>query len=704
MKKEIIAYFKKNPHANVKSKQLASMLGLFDDYEIAEMKAQLHVLVKEEVLAKLGKRYSLQVQNDSARVTGRLEITRQGFGFVVPTNKKLPDVFIASRNLNTAMHGDIVEVSMFAKQKTGAKNLDGEIIHIVKRKWTSVSGILKRSKSAYYVIPDISEIQNDIYIDPNSVGTAKEGDKVLVSEIEWDSPNRAPEGKITKIFTDKHSPETEYISIMTEYNLPSSFPDPVLNEIRQLNVAISDGELKSRVDVRNEIVVTIDPFDARDFDDALSIKKLSNGNYEVGVHIADVGHYIPKGSKLDEEAIARGNSVYLCGKVIPMLPEILSNDVCSLNPNVDRLTFSVFTELTSRGKIVDYKIAKSVINSKRRFTYEEVQGILTTKMGDYAEQLLELHKLALIMRKKRTREGSVNFETQEIKFILDENNFPVEIQRNVSDDSHNLVEEFMLLANKVVATHMQKVMYKNEIMPFVYRIHDKPDEEKLKNFMLFLKSLGYKNLPSPQSIKPRMLNEVIESTKGKPEEVLVNEIAIRTMAKAIYSPDNLGHYGLGFQYYTHFTSPIRRYSDLLVHRIIFSVISGKKQPIYSWQALKDLCEHISFTERNAVEAERQSIKLKQIQFMRGHLGEEFKAVISGVANFGIFVEIIDYLSEGLIRLRDIAGDYFIYDEKKYALVGKRTGKTFRLGDPVSVKLVRIDETKLEMDFLLIDED
>jgi ribonuclease R len=704
MKKEIIAYFKKNPQANIKSKQLAAALGLFDDYEIAEMKAQLHTLIKEEVLSKLGKRYSLSVQNDSARVTGRLEITRQGFGFVIPTNKKLPDVFIASRNLNTAMHGDIVEVSMFAKQKKGAKNLDGEIIHIVKRKWTAVSGILKKSKSAYYVIPDIREIQNDIYIDPNSVGTAKEGDKVLVSEIEWDSPNRAPEGKITKIFTDKHSPETEYISIMTEYNLPSSFPDSVLNEIRQLNVAISDEELKSRVDVRNEIVVTIDPFDARDFDDALSIKKLSNGNYEVGVHIADVGHYIPKGSKLDEEATTRGNSVYLCGKVIPMLPEILSNDVCSLNPNVDRLTFSVFTELTPRGKVVDYKIAKSVINSKRRFTYEEVQGILTTKMGDYAEQLLELHKLALIMRKKRAREGSVNFETQEIKFILDENNFPIEIQRNVSDDSHNLVEEFMLLANKVVATHMQKVMFKNEVMPFVYRIHDKPDEEKLKNFLIFLKSLGYKNLPSPQAIKPKILNEVIESTKGKPEEVLVNEIAIRTMAKAIYSPDNLGHYGLGFQYYTHFTSPIRRYSDLLVHRIIFAVISGKKQPLYSWNELKDLCEHISFTERNAVEAERQSIKLKQIQFMRGHIGEEFKAVISGVANFGIFVEIIDYLSEGLIRLRDMQSDYFIYDEKKYALVGRRTGKTYRLGDQVKVKLVRIDDTKLEMDFLLIEED
>ncbi len=704
MKKEIIAYFRKNPHANIKSKQLAAILGLFDDFEIAEMKAQLHALVKEEVLAKLGKRYSLQTHNDTAKISGRLEITRQGFGFVVPTNKKLPDVFIASRNLNTAMHGDIVEVALFAKQKKGAKNLDGEVIHIVKRKWSSVSGILKRSKSAFYVIPDISEIQNDIYIDPNSVGSAKEGDKVLVSEIEWDSPNRAPEGKITKIFSDKHSPETEYISIMTEYNLPSSFPEPVLNEVRQLNLTITEEELKNRVDVRNEIVVTIDPVDARDFDDALSIKKLENGNYEVGVHIADVGHYIPKGGKLDEEAIARGNSVYLCGKVIPMLPEILSNDVCSLNPNVDRLTFSVFTELTPRGKIVDYKIAKSVINSKRRFTYEEVLGILTTKKGDYAKQLLELHKLALVMRKKRTREGSVNFETQEIKFILDENNFPVEIVRNVSDDSHNLVEEFMLLANKVIATHMQKVMYKNEVMPFVYRIHDKPDAEKLKNFMIFLKSLGYKNLPSPQSIKPKVLNEVIESTKGKPEEVVVNEIAIRTMAKAIYSPDNLGHYGLGFQYYTHFTSPIRRYSDLLVHRIIFAVISGKKQPMYSWKELKELCEHISFTERNAVEAERQSIKMKQIQFMRKFIGDEFKAVISGVANFGIFVEIIDYLSEGLIRLRDMQSDYFIYDEKKYALVGKRTGKVYRLGDQVNVKLVRIDETKLEMDFLLIEED
>ena len=365
MKKEIIAYFKKNPHASVKSKQLAKDLGIFDDFEYHSMKAQLHTLLEENVLVRIGKRFSIPVpdHDTGVKLTGVLELTRQGFGFVLPENKKTPDIFIASRNLNTAMHGDKVEVALFAKQKKTNKNLEGEIVKIIKRKWDVISGILRQSKSVYYVIPDIQELQCEIYIDSNSIGTAKEGDKVLVGDINWVSPKLGPEGKIIKVFTDKLSPETEYLSIMTEFGLPGEFPGSVLTEVQNLDISIPQKEIKTRVDMRDEVVVTIDPVDAKDFDDALSIKKLENGNFRVGIHIADVGHYIERKGEIDNEARQRGNSVYLSGKVIPMLPELLSNNVCSLVPGKDRLTFSVFVDMTSRGKINSYEIKKSIINN-----------------------------------------------------------------------------------------------------------------------------------------------------------------------------------------------------------------------------------------------------------------------------------------------------------------------------------------------------
>jgi len=420
----------------------------------------------------------------------------------------------------------------------------------------------------------------------------------------------------------------------------------------------------------------------------------------VGIHIADVSHYIIPDSNLDKEALARGNSVYLVGKAIPMLPEELSNGICSLKPNEDRLTYSVIAELTPRGKVVNHQIKKSVINSKRRFTYEEVQEIIETGSGDFADEILELDKLAKTLRKKRMKAGSFDFNTSEVKFKLDSSGYPIEAFIKTMKDSNMLVEEFMLLANKIVAEEISR----NEKLaskPFVFRVHDLPDQDKINEFARFVKSLGYQLNPS--NIKrPIEFQKILEQAKGKAEENLINELAIRSMAKAFYSTQNIGHYGLGFKYYTHFTSPIRRYSDLIVHRLLFSYLQKKSKNLYDNEELDEICEHISATERIAMEAERFSVKLKQVELLSNQLGYEFDAIISGIVHFGIFVKITTILAEGLIRLRDLDDDFYIYDEKKYAIIGRRTKKMYRLGDKVTVKLVKVNSDKMELDFTIVD--
>ncbi|MBI2418791.1 MAG: ribonuclease R [Ignavibacteriales bacterium] len=730
MKKEVVAFFKKNPQAALKTRQLAKKLQIFEEHEYQNLKAARHQLVEEKILERLGKKFKVFVQTEARNsITGTLQITRQGFGFVLPDQKKFPDVFISERNLSSAMNGDKVEVILFARQKQNAKNLEGEITRVVKRRWELVPGTLRCHKTLYYVTPDTPDFQVDIFVEAEDAKRFKEGQQVLVGEIEWVSKNLNPKGKIVRSLNKQESLEDEYMGIISEFNLKEKFPVEVVDEAKKVNEKIPATETKKRVDFRKDIVITIDPVDAKDFDDALSIKQLENGNFSVGIHIADVSHYVVPGSPLDIEANKRGNSVYLAGKVLPMLPEELSNGICSLNPFVDRLTYSAIVELTSRGKVEKFEFAKTVINSKRRFSYEQVQEIIT---GEYAKKIKEipkkkskktgteitepqveiipeeivntvnsLQKLASTLRKKRMREGSINFSSTEVKIVFDGNNtFPVDIKKSQNDESHQLVEEFMLLANKLVATYIIDLEKAGVPIPFVYRVHDLPDETKQQDFLNVLKLLGFKSLPSQAPIHAKELNKIIEAVQGKPDEALVSQLAVRSMAKAEYSTDNIGHYGLSFKNYTHFTSPIRRYSDLLVHRMLFAVIASKKKALYSKKDLTEICEQISFTERNAADAERQSVKMKQVQFMRKFIGFEFSAVISGVTNYGIFVQIIDYLSEGLIRLRDIEGDYFIYDEKKYSLIGKRTGKVFRLGDALKVKLVRVDESRCEMDFML----
>jgi len=697
MKKEIIALFKKYPSSSFRSKDVAVKLNLFEDYEYSSVKAAIHKLSEEGFLSKTGKRYKLSSPITTNKLVGKLSITQGGYGFITVKDKKMNDIFIAERHLATAFDGDTVEVSLFAKQK--GKNLEGQIVGIVKRKRSEIAGTLIKVNDFYFVEPDEQFADRDILI-KGELRDAKVGDKVVVGNIIWDNPKQVPQGDILEVFGKGSTTDVRSAILAKEFNLKEQFPDQVLREAEILTSEIPLEEIKKRIDFRDKNVFTIDPEDAKDFDDALSIEELANGNLSIGVHIADVSHYVQRGTNLDKEALTRGNSVYLVGKVIPMLPEVLSNGICSLVPNQNRLTYSVIMELTKRGKVENYKIGKSIINSKRRFTYEEAQSIIENGNGDFTNELALLNKIAKTLRKKRITEGSIDFYTTEVKFDLDETGKPIHVIKKEIKDSNMLVEEYMLLANKIVAKHIA-VPSAGEAKPFIYRIHDLPDTEKLAEFSKFVKSLGYSFTPSVKA-KINLWQKLMDEIKGSEEEAVINELAIRSMSKAVYSADNIGHYGLGFKYYTHFTSPIRRYSDLLVHRMLDHYSGKKRKALYTYKDLEDMSDHLSVTERSAVDAERLSVKQKQVEYLKEFKGEEFKAIISGVAAFGLFVKITDILAEGLVKMRDLDDDYYIYDIKKYALTGRRTKKQYRLGDRISVKLIRVDQERSELDFIIID--
>jgi ribonuclease R len=579
----------------------------------------------------------------------------------------------------------------------------------------TVTGRFEKNKYFGYVVPDSRLIKNDIYISKKNYLDAKEGEKVVCELINYDPEEnkKEPEGRIIEVLGKAGVVSTEIFAIARKYNLEKHFPDDVNNEANNLakgwenKIEIDEVSLlaDSRKDIREKICFTIDPEDAKDYDDAVSIEKTESGGYILGVHIADVSFFVKENSPLDVEALKRGTSVYLLNNVIPMLPEALSNDVCSLKPNKDRYTFSVDIELSKNYSVKSYKVYKSLINSKRRFSYDEVQNIIDNKQGDFKKELVLMDKIAKCFYKKRMKEGGIDFESREVKFDYNEEGQITGIKVKERLDSMKMIEEFMLLANKCVTEFVTELSKKfKEELPFVYRIHEEPDAEKLNNLSEFVSQFGYRlHIDDKDSIK-----ELLESIKGKPEEYLINDLLIRSMAKAIYDEKNIGHYGLGFDDYTHFTSPIRRYPDLIVHRILKEYlqfaehknVNFKKINIYK-KRLPEICKQTSALEQNAVHAEREIIKLKQIEYMSNHIGDEFLGIISGMVHYGMFVEIIEMAVEGLVRFKDIEGDYYEFFDKKHVAIGARRGKTYRIGQKVVVKILATDTETKKIDFLLV---
>lgn len=710
MKEEILRLCAKHPKQHFKAIEIARRLSIKTNIEYQKLLQALHELeISKQIGIARRKLYHHLTPVHSHTINGTLSISKQGFGIIEPFEPEEEKIIIPSRFLFNAMDGDTVKVVRLASPSNhtirGKENIiysEGEIIEVIKRCNKPIVGTFGKSKHFYFVIPDDNRIGRNIYIAKGKTKGARPQQKVTVIIDEWKSRHLNPEGQVIEILGKAGEVQAEMASVLTQFRLPTFIPQPVLDESEKLAESIPKEEYKKRLDLRELTCFTIDPEDAKDFDDAVSLEELPKGGYRLGVHIADVSYFVNEGTQLDIEAYKRGTSVYLANSVIPMLPEKLSNHLCSLKPNEDRLTYSVFITLTSKCNITDYQIIKSVINSKRRFTYEEVQKIIETKKGDFSETIHLMYNLSQELLKKRMKEGGIDFETIETKFKFDKFGNPTEIIKKVRLDAHRLIEEFMLLANQTVAKHIGQEKREENIKPFIYRVHDQPDPEKLRNLASFVEHLGY-SLNIGSGVTSKALQKLLHNVKNTEEENVINEVAIRTMAKAIYSPNNIGHFGLGYHYYTHFTSPIRRYPDLVVHRLLYEY--DHKMPHKRREELQNklpnICEQSSDREQIALEAERGSVKVMQVEYMKRHLGDEFHAIISGVTNFGLFIEISDLLVEGLVRVKDMEDDYYIYDDKNYALIGKRKKKRYRLGDKVQVQVVRVDPEEREIDFVLV---
>jgi ribonuclease R len=628
-----------------------------------------------------------------ARVsTGILDITRSGMGFVIVQDQE-NDIMVRPADFNTALHGDTVRVLIKGDFKRGRQQ--GEVIEVVKRRQVEFPGKLQINNNFAFFIADVDKPMPDIFVPPDKIGNATEDDMVVVRIVEWQK-NKKPVGEVVQIMNQSDESDFAMKQILMENGFPLNFPDDVIEESERIPEVLSQKEIITRKDIRSVFTITIDPQDAKDFDDAISLQKLENGNYEIGVHIADVSYYVEPGTGLDNEAYTRATSVYLPDRVLPMLPERISNELCSLRPHEDKLTFSAIFNMTPKGEVKSFWLGRTVMHSDHRFTYEEVQEIIETGEGIYKEEILFLHKIAQKFRKQRFRKGAINFSSQEVRFKLDEKANPVGIMIKESKEANQLIEELMLLANRTVAEYVSKITVHKKEVPFPYRVHDTPDETKLLPFIAFAKKHGHEfDTSTPRGIA-ESFNRMLNDAHGTPQQHVLEQLGIRTMAKAIYTTENIGHYGLGFDHYCHFTSPIRRYPDVLVHRILQECLDKQINPD---KKLEQKCKHSSDRERAAMEAERASNKYKQVQYMRNFLGDEFEGVISGVSGYGFWVETIEHKCEGLVSMASLSEfDDFALVEGDYSLVGRRSGRKFRMGDKVRIKVVAANLAKRQLDY------
>jgi ribonuclease R len=705
----ILTVLKADRNKALNYKQIAAKLNVNDASSRNQIIKNLAKLASKGDIEEVD-RGKFKVVVTSEYHTGKLDISSRGNGYITSEDFE-EDVHISSNNINKALNGDEVEFYVFKRKFRG--RIEGEITQILNRAKTEFVGVIQIHKSYAFVIPDDSKMYKDIFVPLKKTYKAEDGDKVLVKLEDWPEKADSPFGKVLKVLGKPGEHNTEIHSILAEYGLPYEFPHEVEDFANKIDTSITEKEIKKRRDMRDVLTFTIDPKDAKDFDDALSFQVLKNGNYEIGIHIADVSHYVKEGTILDDEAYERATSVYLVDRVVPMLPEILSNNACSLRPNEEKFTFSAVFEINNKAQILNQWFGRTITYSDARFAYEEAQAIIESKSNSIpkevsligkayktnqpiADAVLKLDYLAKIMRKQRMQQGAISFDKVEVKFNLDESNNPVGVFFKISKDANHLIEEFMLLANKKVAEFIGKQSPKKT---FVYRVHDEPNDDKLAALQNIVKRFGYKLNFKDRKTTTQSLNTLLKDVVGKKEQNLVDTLTIRSMSKAEYTTHNIGHYGLAFDYYSHFTSPIRRYPDVMAHRLLQYYLDGGKS--VSEDAFEEKCSHSSNMEYLATKAERDSIKYMQIKFMKDHQNQEFLGVISGATDWGIYVEIIENKCEGMVRIRDIKDDYYHFDQDEYALIGEATKNMYQLGDEVIVKVKQADLVKKHLDFTLI---
>lgn len=695
-------------------KQIAAKLGVND----TDGKTQiLHKLIelKEKKKIKEIDRGKFQINEERKYFIGTLDVTKSGNAYFISDDFEV-DIFVPSVNLGKALHEDLVRVYVYQRKRSN--KLEADVVEIVERAKQEFVGTLQMSKNFGFVLPDNPRIPVDIFVVKSKINGAEHGDKVLAKLTDWPDNSKNPFGKITQVLGKPGDHDTEIHSILLEYGLPYEFPEQIEVEVSKLPLEITKEEISKRRDMRSDLTFTIDPKDAKDFDDALSFTKLENGNYEIGIHIADVSHYVQPKTDLDKEAFDRATSVYLVDRVVPMLPEMLSNGVCSLRPNEEKLTFSAVFEINEKAEIIDQWFGRTVTYSDKRFAYEEAQAIIESKQNivpknvsltgetyevDEAivEAILKLDELAKILRKKRMKAGAISFDRIEVRFHLNEQLDPTGVYFKEAKDANKLIEEFMLLANRKVAEFIGKGRRGPTNKTFIYRVHDEPDIEKLAALQSIVYKFGYKMDTQTRESTTASLNKLLKDVHGKAEANMVETLAIISMSKAAYTTMNIGHYGLAFDYYSHFTSPIRRYPDVMTHRLLQHYLDGGSSPKIDDYEVR--CKHSSKMEELAAKAERDSIKYMQVKYMEDHKDEEFPGVISGVTEWGIYVEIVSNKCEGMVRIRDIKSDYYIFDEQQFAIVGQSTKHMYQLGDEVVVKVKHTDLERKHLDFDLIEE-